>query len=221
MLAQISEIFKSIQGEGVYQGVEQVFVRFYGCDLTCSFCDTDLYNFTELSIEDVMCQIKEREPYHSVSLTGGEPLLQAEFVAKLAKELKGIGSKVYLETNGVLFAKLKKVIKYVDIISMDFKLPSSTGDSAVWFEHKEFLKLASAKDVFVKAVIGKDTTRKDVLTAIDILKDQKKKVPFILQPEHPYEDQLQEKLELFQKACQTHALDVKIIPQIHKKLGIR
>ncbi|MCM8763078.1 MAG: 7-carboxy-7-deazaguanine synthase QueE, partial [Candidatus Omnitrophica bacterium] len=78
MQAKIAEIFKSIQGEGIYQGREQVFVRFYGCNLKCQFCDTPLTHYEELRPEELLNRINIfGVDYHSLSLTGGEPLLQS------------------------------------------------------------------------------------------------------------------------------------------------
>jgi organic radical activating enzyme len=127
MKAKISEIFKSIQGEGVYQGTEQVFVRFFGCNVHCSFCDTRLNNYSEKTVEEVLKDILLLGECGAVSLTGGEPLIYADFIKILAAGLKASGKTIYLETNGILHENLKEVIDLTDVIAMDFKLPSSTG----------------------------------------------------------------------------------------------
>ncbi|MFA7677711.1 MAG: 7-carboxy-7-deazaguanine synthase QueE, partial [Candidatus Omnitrophota bacterium] len=111
MNAKICEVFKSIQGEGLYRGVDQVFVRFFGCNLECSFCDTKLQSFQEISLPELLEQINSFNGYDYVSLTGGEPLLQEDFVGVLAKALKEEKKKVYLETNGILHEQLDKVIE--------------------------------------------------------------------------------------------------------------
>lgn len=221
MQARISEIFKSIQGEGIYQGFEQVFVRFFGCNLNCAFCDTSLSYYEEKTLKEVAQTIFAYNDCHSVSLTGGEPLLQIEFLRELAKLLKKEGKIIYLETNGTLYENLKKVIDYVDIIAMDFKLPSSTDLKDFWEEHLEFLKVALRKEVFIKAVIGRNTCQDDILKSIAVIKGLKSSLCFILQPENPYEDVLAEKLEYFQEICVECGINTKVIPQLHKKLGIR
>ncbi len=134
MKAQITEIFHSLQGEGKYTGAAQVFVRFFGCNLRCRFCDTPhalggpLARFQEYSTGEVLNEIQGlwKKDCHSVSVTGGEPLEQADFLKELLPQLQARGQKVYLETNGVLVEELAGVIDHVDIVSMDFKLPSST-----------------------------------------------------------------------------------------------
>ena len=79
--AKISEIFVSYQGEGPYLGVKQLFIRFYGCSFGCAYCDTKLLRYGTFTKEDLLGKIAEyREPYHSVSITGGEPLEQSDFL---------------------------------------------------------------------------------------------------------------------------------------------
>ena len=84
MKARISEIFHSVQGEGIHQFMPQVFVRFSGCNMNCIFCDTKQLSFSEMDEFSVLNKIYSfREFWESVVFTGGEPLLQAEFFAKL------------------------------------------------------------------------------------------------------------------------------------------
>lgn len=221
MKAKISEIFKSIQGEGICQGKEQVFVRFYGCGLDCSFCDTKLEFYEEKTVEEVLESISRYSNYHSISLTGGEPLLQIDFLTDLCQELKVRCKTIYLETNGILHNNLKRVIDYIDVIAMDFKLPSSTQQKDLWNEHKKFLEIARAKEVFVKAVIGKYTVMDDIAKSIALIKELKPDLHFVLQPENPLEDLLEEKLLLFHGLCINGGIKAIIIPQIHKKLGVQ
>ena len=221
MKAKISEIFKSIQGEGVYQSVEQAFVRFFGCTMRCAFCDTPLYYYREKSVQEVLDTIVSYGSIHSVALTGGEPLLHIEFLKKLTKALKGRRYTVYLETNGILYPQVQEIMAWIDIIAMDFKLPSSTGQEDFWQEHAAFLRCALQQEVFVKAVIGKETLLRDVMRAVSIIKEENPKVPLVLQPQHPFEEQLTQKLASLTQACQRHLSDVRVIAQLHKKLGVR
>lgn len=221
MKAKISEIFKSIQGEGLYQAIEQIFVRFYGCNIHCSFCDTKLKHYDEKTVEEALRDIFCLGHYSSVSLTGGEPLIYADFIKALAGRLKAQGKTVYLETNGIMYGNLKEVIEFTDIIAMDFKLPSSTGLINFWQEHEEFLRIASAKEVFIKAVIGKDTYVEDILESVKIIKKIKPDVLFVLQPQNPYEEELSAKSAYFQKMCCDNDIKAVILPQLHKKIGVR
>lgn len=221
MKAKISEIFKSIQGEGVYQGQEQTFVRFYGCNLKCVFCDTKLDAYSEKTVEEVFEKICSFDSVASVSLTGGEPLLNWKFIKSLSPLLSGAGLLIHLETNGTLYNNLKEVIDCIDVVAMDFKFPSSTKNLEVWKEHKEFLRIALQKEVFVKAVIGKDTTCEDVFESIKIIKELKANIPFILQPENPFENLLVPKLTHFKDIYKSKDIDVMILPQLHKMLDIK
>ncbi len=205
----------------MYQGESQVFIRFYGCNLRCSFCDTKLDFYTEKTVEETFKQICSFENFASVSLTGGEPLLNWKFIKLLAPRLSEIGKPVHLETNGILYNNLKEVINCIDVVAMDFKFPSSTGLCELWKEHREFLRIASQKEVFIKTVIGKNTTNEDVFESIRILKELKADIPFILQPENPYESFLQPKLKYFENIYKDKNINVKILPQLHKVLGVK
>ena len=218
---KVSEVFRSIQGEGIYQGIDQVFVRFFGCNLRCSFCDTKLDRYEKKTVVKLFDEISSFRDYHSLSVTGGEPLVQADFLKDLLKLVKQQKQKVYLETNGTLPENLKKVIDYVDIIAMDFKLPSSTGLKLFWDQHQKFLKIAKEKKTFVKAVIGTSTTVEDVYKTIEIIKGSAKKIILVLQPQNPFEVMVKAKINSFKQLCQEEGLEVKVIPQIHKKLGLR
>ncbi len=221
MKAKISEIFSSIQGEGIYRGCPQIFVRFWGCNLRCSFCDTKLNSYQSLSLNQVVKRVKKYEPVKFISLTGGEPLLQEKFLKEFLPRLKKQGMKVYLETNGTLPENLKPVIEYIDIVSMDFKLPSSTKRESYWKEHRQFLDIALTKEVLVKAVISKDTKIVDITKSVEILNSKSKDINFILQPEYPYEEELEQKLCLYKKLCQEKGLKVQVMGQLHKVLQVR
>ena len=109
MNAKILEIFRSIQGEGKYAGVPQVFVRFFECNMHCVWCDTPASigdgkrEYKELSLEEALAQVNALyDNAHSVSITGGEPLLQKDFLKSFCHALHQEGKKIYLDTNGTL-----------------------------------------------------------------------------------------------------------------------
>jgi organic radical activating enzyme len=220
-LAKISEIFKSIQGEGIWQKKEQAFIRFFGCNLNCKFCDTKQNSYELMRVGQVVKEIDNLGSFHSLSLTGGEPLLQADFIKDLGVNLKRSGKIIYLETNGVLYQDLAKVVDSIDLISMDFKFPSSTGQLPLWDMHQKFIKVAKKTNLFAKAVIGKDTVIEDLDKAIEIIKKNKLDLLLILQPENPYEYLLEKKLSDFKKKCLDSSISVKIMSQLHKKMGIK
>ncbi len=229
MQAKIVEIFKSVQGEGKYLGVTQVFVRFFECNIHCVWCDTPhsigdtTRRYTEYTPDALITEIKALWDHcHSVSLTGGEPLVQADAIVQLLTVFKSLRMPVYLETNGILPDELSKVIDKVDIIAMDLKLPSSTQCPPFWKEHEEFLKIARQKDVFLKVVISKSTTLDDVQQAVDLASRVAPDVPFILQPNYfDMKDGAVEKCVEFQKHCFKSLRDVRIVPQMHKFMKVR
>lgn len=153
--------------------------------------------------------------------------MYAEFLKSFLKILrKNRSFRSYLETNGTLPYELAKIIDLVDIVAMDFKLPSSTGERPFWTEHLEFLKVASRKKVFVKAVITPDTVKSDVEKAIDLIKRMKKNIPFVLQPATPVrphdKDVPKDALVGFLDIGLKHDLvNIRVIPQIHKILNVK
>ncbi len=229
MNANLIEIFSSIQGEGKYAGTRQVFVRFFECNMHCSWCDTPhsigdtTRNYREFNLESVVQQIKDvAAGAHSVSLTGGEPLLQAAFIKTLIPEIKKMKLPAYLETNGVLPNELKVVIDDVDIVAMDLKLPSSTKCRSYWREHEDFLNIAKAKDVFIKTVITSDTEKNEVLQAADIVASVDRDMLFILQPNtFDLNNGVVKKCAEFQHDCMKRLTNVRILPQMHKFLKVR
>ena len=223
---KISEIFSSLQGEGLYVGVPQFFVRFHGCNMKCGFCDTKLDSYENYTSRALIEKIEECEkPFHSISLTGGEPLLQADFIEDFLSEYKEYYRKpIYLETNSTLCEGLLKVIHYVDIIAMDFKLPSSTGQKDYWAEHEEFLRIAKSKETFVKAVVTSNTQPEDIMRMNEIIKRVACNTPVVLQPITASDERERadgKVLRNFRRILRTSMKRVDIIPQVHKMIGVQ
>jgi len=228
--ADLIEIFSSYQGEGLFVGAKQVFVRFAGCNLDCSFCDTKSEaTIRGATVEDVLKSVMEFEKnagkHHSVSLTGGEPLLHVCFLEHLLPRLGEKGFKTYLETNGILSRELERIIDHIDIVAMDIKLPSSTGMKPFWEEHSEFLGISKKKDVFIKVVVNENTQREDVVKARDLVEKCDHKVPFIIQPasiDDKGTSKITKKtlLELL-NLSEERLSSVRVIPQVQKFLSIK
>ncbi|MBU1486932.1 7-carboxy-7-deazaguanine synthase QueE, partial [bacterium] len=244
--ANLVEVFESIQGEGLYLGERQLFVRFAGCNLRCKFCDTTYaleapaqfkwevgrpakagapkWEVGENPISTgQLVEIIKRfgASYHSISLTGGEPLLQADFIKELLSLLPTSGYPLlrvvllptYLETNGTLPQEFKKIVDKVNIISMDIKLPSSTGLKGYWQEYEKLLRLAKRKEIFVKLVVTKETIEEDVKKAYSLVAKVNPAIPIILQPASNSLPSF--KSLLYYQSLSSH-LKVRIIPQVHK-----
>jgi 7-carboxy-7-deazaguanine synthase len=223
MKARINEVFDSVQGEGLYLGEKQIFVRFFNCNLSCGYCDTKLDRFTEYEPKELFEEIKlYRDKYHSISFTGGEPLLYADFLKEILKLTSGQGHRHYLETNGTLFFELERLIDRIDIIAMDLKFPSSTGMGNLWQMHRKFLKIASKKEVFLKAIVCQATYEEDLREGLAMIKEISPSSVLVLQP-NSYENQeaLREKLLNFKEIANQQGVTTCVIPQIHKIMGLR
>lgn len=101
-MLQLAEIFYSVQGEGTWTGTPAVFVRLAGCNLSCSFCDTDYALRFLASVGEVVARVRAAGgSCPMVILTGGEPLAQAETPA-LIDALRADGRRVHIESNGTM-----------------------------------------------------------------------------------------------------------------------
>jgi 7-carboxy-7-deazaguanine synthase len=221
MKGKVAELFESIQGEGLYFGEKQFFVRFFGCNLSCKFCDTKLNYFKEYEPGELFSIIKQsRDGFRSVSFTGGEPLLQKDFLKEILKLTKAENLHNYLETNGTLPEALEEVIDYIDIIAMDLKLPSSTGMGNFWEKHARFLNIASRKEVFLKTVISMGTKDSDLKEMIKLLKSTNPALTLVLQPDYFQSDiALTKRIEKFRDMITQENIATCIIPQMHKIIG--
>lgn len=237
------EVFSSVQGEGLFVGCRQVFVRLAGCNISCQYCDTresfvaperarietaaGRRQFVEivnpLPISDLVAFVGDlcRSPHHSISVTGGEPLLYPHVIKALAS-LRGNGMKLFLETNGTLPTELQSVIDVVDIVSLDFKLPSVMGGKEYWQQHADFLQIAATRTAVVKVVISGETTQAEIEQAIALIAAVDATIPLILQPVtavngvSPVDPA---KALLWQELALWQLHDVRVIPQTHKIMG--
>jgi 7-carboxy-7-deazaguanine synthase len=135
---QITEIYKSLQGESTHAGLPCVFVRLTGCNLRCTWCDSE-YTFQggrKISIEQVRDEVSRLSPGGLVEITGGEPMLQEREVVPLMQQLLEDGYKVLLETSGErpLQRVPSGVIKIVDV-----KCPDSGEADTFCMENLETL----------------------------------------------------------------------------------
>lgn len=217
---KIKEIFASIQGEGKFVGYKQLFIRFCGCNLQCQYCDTefDAKNSKEYNIQELLDIIKQHPDCHSISLTGGEPLLNKDFLKEFLPQCP---LPVYLETNATLAEELKEVIDYIDYVSADIKLKSCTSDKDLFNEHDNFFSIASSKDLFAKIVFDANITNDEIIKCCAL--GEKYGIELILQPmmlankpsiDNEFMAQIHNKfLQKYKK--------VRLIPQVHKFLDIQ
>ncbi len=218
--AKIKEIFTSIQGEGPYIGYKQLFIRFCGCNLKCAYCDTDFGSKNaELQSPEALAEIVKRHPEcHSISLTGGEPLLNTEFLKAF---LPLCPIPVYLETNATLAKQAEEIIDFIDYVSADIKLPSCAGIDNLWEVHDKFFEACKSKDLFAKIVFDKSITDDEIEHACAL--GAKHSIELILQPKMDGNKScvsakfIEEVLDKFLKKYKK----VRIIPQMHKFLNVQ
>lgn len=240
----VNEIFPSFQGEGVLAGVPQVFLRLSGCNLRCSYCDTPQSRErtrtcriedwegkrrnapNPLGAEEVLEAVSGlwSDAMHSVSVTGGEPLLQAEGLRALLILFKKRGMGVYLETNGTLHDRLGMVLPLTDHVAMDVKLPSTQGGKDLLQEHLLFLRQARPGNVFLKMVIDGHTGREELERACRVLGEESGGLTLVLQPATPPRGRRRVStgrvIELYEVASR-HFYRVLVIPQMHRRWGVR
>ena len=229
--ARISEIFSSLQGEGTHIGERHLFVRFEECHIHCEYCDELDKPARTIGLEEVVQTIlqleKEEGPHAFVSLTGGEPLLYLSFLQPLLLRLKAERFRTYLETNGILWQALEKVLGWCDVIAMDLKPASVTKERSFVEEHRQFLERASSKEIFIKIVLSKEIDLREFQDLIQIVQAIAPRTPVILQhltsPEHEgHEDlELMQLLAELQRMAGRMIPDVRILPRLHRILKIR
>ncbi|MFQ4145040.1 7-carboxy-7-deazaguanine synthase QueE [Chlorogloeopsis sp. ULAP02] len=253
--ARLIEIFSAIQGEGLNVGTRQIFIRFALCDLRCHFCDSaHTWNIpTTCRIErspglrdfeiyanpvplNILIEWVKRQNvlslHDSISLTGGEPLLHAQFLVEFLPQVRKVtGLPIYLETGGHRPELLAKILPYLDSVGMDFKLPSVSGESH-WQEHAKFLQFCyeSQVEVFVKIIISDKTNTADLEDAGLLVAEVSPQIPIFLQPVTPLAASEQftqnpilapapEQVLMWQALMKRFVKVVRVVPQTHKMLN--
>jgi 7-carboxy-7-deazaguanine synthase len=199
---KINEIFYSIQGEGKWMGLPNIFIRTTGCNLRCSFCDTTYAYETgeEMSIEEIINRIR-KHPCNYVCITGGEPLLQ-EAIVQLIDVLLEKKYVICLETNGSIGIESLEGKKSI-LISLDIKCTSSTMHEKMNFDN---VSLLTCKDQ-LKFIIQ---NREDYEYAKKIIKKYKPQSAIFFQPVWGIN------LKELSSWVLNDGLDVRIGLQLHK-----
>lgn len=243
----LGEIFSSFQGEGPLIGKKQVFVRTTGCNLSCSYCDSPQFRrevrFCEVEDTSVPGRFRQAENpvtlswtmeqilalwaigTSSVSITGGEPLCQPEFVRALAMSCASENLPVYFETNGFSRSRFSRLIDWIDFAAVDIKLPSHRAcPSGEWSSLVEnelaCIEGASRAGVFTiaKVVVLDSTSAEEIESLCPRLEGLE--ITLVLQPASGTQKPDQEKLILLHEEASEHLGEVVVIPQAHKMMGV-
>lgn len=236
--ARVSEIFTSIEGEGIFVGKKTMFIRLSGCHLKCRWCDTKyalpLDSGTDYQIDEIKgLIIKELRPFtYKVNFTGGEPLLQTEAVIELADFVKKqTNVKTYMESSCFDSELFSKVLPYIDICKIEFK----TDDSNV-VEDEEYdnlllneircleLAVESNKATYIKIVVTNSTNLESFKNLVYKISKRIKPsdiLGFIIQPSFGIDQPTVNKLLDTYDIVEPMFPEVRIIPQLHKEIGAR
>lgn len=201
---KISEIFFSLQGEGLRQGEPTIFIRFSGCNLECDFCDTKYAweGGQSLSVDQILKRIQSlhrRHPVRWICLTGGEPLLQD--IAPLVRKLKADGWKIQVETNGTHYKNL-----IVDWYTVSPKPEKYIFDARYASKAKE-----------VKLIVTKNLEMKTVKKMREQFPEE---IPLYLQAQSNLKWSLKRGTKLLEHASATGLTNIRISLQLHKILGL-
>ena len=242
--ANLSEIFVSLQGEGTRAGRRHLFVRVAGCPLRCRWCDTP-----ESLVPVPACRVQGPDgvetlanpidastlgtlvarlaaaapPLDALAVTGGEPLAQVEFLAAWLAAAP-VDLPVLLETAGIRPDRLRRVLPFVAIASLDLKCPSNSGERPLWDEHEACVAaaVAAGAETYVKMPVDAATDEADVERGMRIAAAHG--VPAFLTPivdpaasERPVDPAALDRLHAV--ASRIHG-DVRVAPQLHKILGV-
>lgn len=236
-VVRLSEIFTSIEGEGAFFGTKTMFVRLAGCPLKCHWCDTPYAIPMDSGNSHTADEVKEmisrdlQEHTFKVNFTGGEPLAQHEAVIELAKFIRKKGIRTYLESACYDSRRFAKVLPYIDICKIEFKMRDARAVDDKNYENLrknelECLKIATdaGKKPYIKVVVSNST---DVDDFSDLVKQvfarasPRNIAGFIIQPSHKTDEPVLDRLFAFYDAVYPFYSEVRVIPQLHKIIGAR
>lgn len=244
--AWLSEVFASFQGEGSRAGQRHLFVRFAGCNIRCRWCDTPdslvrvescridypggerevLQNPVPAERLAAICKrfVAEDPSLAMIALTGGEPMVQGAFLAGWLQAFPP-PRPCMLETNALLTTNLDAVLRGVALVSADVKLPSNTGEAPRWERHRAFLEACRGTESYVKMPVDAATDPDEVRRGAALVAEALPGAVLYLQPvSDPESGQWQVDMQGLGALAATAAAlvaDTRVLPQMHKLVGIR
>ena len=163
---KISEMFSSIQGEGIWIGVPSFFIRVAGCNLECTWCDTiyarNLENAKDFSTDEIIAEALNSGLQHIV-ITGGEPSLYPDEIKKICSAMHENFRKVTIETNGSNFIECE-----ADLISISPKFSGSQLDHSIECWYPEIIRkyMEHGIQAQIKCVVGTEIEARDAIMKI-------------------------------------------------------
>jgi organic radical activating enzyme len=232
---RLFEIFTSIEGEGILYGTKTLFVRLAGCPFTCFYCDTKeslpLDSGNEYTIEEA-CKLIDfnlKNQTYKVNFTGGDPLIQHNAVAELAKYIQTKKIPTYLESSCFDSDRFNHVLPFFDIIKIEFKTKDSNFVDTKHYEKltKSAIKclklsVASKKTTYIKIVVSSKTSLKDFTELVNKIFNtisNQEIDGFIIQPTYGISEPSLDLLLNLYDIVYPHYIDVKVVPQLHKFIG--
>ena len=235
MKVRLFEIFTSVEGEGILYGTKTLFVRLAGCPFTCFYCDTKeslpLDSGTEYTIDEAneLIDTNLQNQTYKVNFTGGDPLIQHQAVAQLAKHIQNKKIPTYLESSCFDIDRFNHVLPFFDIIKIEFKTKDSD-----FVDSKHYEKLIghtmkclessvkSNKTTYIKIVVSAKTQLTEFKKLVDEIFDiiSKENIDgFIIQPTYGISEPSLDLLLNLYDIVFPYYIDVKVVPQLHKFIG--
>jgi organic radical activating enzyme len=242
----LSELFVSLQGEGSYSGQRQLFVRLSGCNMRCRYCDTpDSLEKTQrcrvdfpggeskfldnpVSVETLAAVvarfIAEDPSIAMLAVTGGEPMMQADFLEAWFKASPP-ERPCLLETNATISRGLDRLLPSFSVVSADVKLPSNSGEASFWKQHEEFLSGCDGVELYVKMPVDAVTSREDVVRGAELVARCAPGATLYLQPlADPGSSEAARPAAFMEELLaevSARVADTRVSVQMHKVMGLR
>ncbi len=235
MKVRLFEIFTSVEGEGILYGTKTLFVRLAGCPFTCFYCDTKeslpLDSGKEYDIQEA-CQLIDsnlKKQTYKVNFTGGDPLIQHEAVAELAKYIQGKKIPTYLESSCFDSDKFNHVLPFIDIVKIEFKTKDSKFVDSKHYERlienvMNCLKssVSAKKTTYIKIVVSSKTELSEFANLVSSIFNSVSENQidgFVIQPTYGIAEPSLDLLLNLYDIVYPYYHDVKVVPQLHKLIG--
>ena len=235
MKVRLFEIFTSVEGEGILYGTKTLFVRLAGCPFTCFYCDTKeslpLDSGKEYDIQEASRLIDSnlKKQTYKVNFTGGDPLIQHEAVAELAKHVQSKKIPTYLESSCFDSDRFNHVLPFIDIVKIEFKTKDSEFVDSKHYERlienaMNCLKssVSTKKTTYIKVVVSSKTELSEFANLVSSIFNSVSENQidgFIIQPTYGIEEPSLDLLLNLYDVVYPYYTEVKVVPQLHKFIG--